>query len=308
MRLGVVSTDSVQKSLIAEVLTPVFGAIEQYDLSDVNSGLSSTGVHLLIVDFSDDAIIESEDVLSMLSRDEPVCLLNEVNLYPMTEGQRLAWRNKIINEIRKALPDFADEIQTPEEVRAKEKLHDIWVLGSSSGGPQAIREFFGVLPTLPISIVLVQHISEAAFKTFVCRVVDSAPNWNVVAAEDGLEALPGQIVCVPKDAYIQVSSGRFTLVPHNSQPSFNPSISASIRSICRSTPGKMGIIILTGMGDDGAAAIKEVSKRAISVMAQDAETCGAKSMPDSARATGLVNFTGSPQELARELTRMCRAG
>lgn len=308
MRLGVVSTNSVQKSLIAEVLSPVFDSIEQYDLTDVNNDLSRTGVHLLIVDFSDEAIIESEDVLSMLSRDEPVCLLNEVKLHPMTEGQRLAWRNKIINEIRKALPDFADEIQTPEEVRSKQKLHDIWVLGSSSGGPQAIREFFDGLPPLPISVVLVQHIAEAAFKTFVSRVADSAPNWSVVAAEDGLEATPGQIVCVPKDVYIQVNGGKFSLVAHSSQPSFNPSISASIRSICRTTPGKMGIIILTGMGDDGAAAIKEVSKRAISVMAQSAETCGAKSMPDSARATGLVNISGSPQELAVELSRLSKAG
>ncbi len=308
MRLGVVSTNNVQKALVAEILQPVFGDIEQYDLSHVNSGdLSGTGVQLLIVDFSDEAIIESDDVLSMLSRDEPVCLLNEVNLYPMSASQRLAWRNKIINEIRKALPDFTDEILTPEEMRAKETLHDIWVLGSSSGGPQAIRDFFETLPALPISIVLVQHISLAAFNTFVMRVKESAPSWTVVAAEEGMKALPGHIVCVPQNAYLEVAHGNFRLVSHGSQPSFNPSVSASIRSICRSTPGKMGVVILTGMGDDGAAAIKEVNKRAISVLAQSSDTCAAKSMPDAARDTGLVKFSGSPKELASELERLYKS-
>jgi chemosensory pili system protein ChpB (putative protein-glutamate methylesterase) len=69
----------------------------------------------------------------------------------------------------------------------------------------------------------------------------------------------------------------------------------------------MGVIILTGMGDDGAAAIKEVNKRAISVLAQSAETCASKSMPEAARDTGLVQYTGSPRELSEEMMRLYQA-
>lgn len=302
VRIGVISSSNVQKNLIAELLKPIFGEITQYDLSHVANGeFSSTGVHVLIVDFSDEAVADSPEVLEMLDRDDPLIVLNEAEIYPMCEDTRMGWRNKTVAAIQRLLPESMFSHSPPVEVPKKEHLQDLWVIGSSSGGPQAIREYFADLPVLPITIVLVQHIASAAFTTFVDRVSDAAKAWKVEPATDGMRIEKGTIIVVPQDTNISVSKGHLELSPYTVQPNFNPSINSAIRTLFKSTPGRLGVVILTGMGDDGAAAIKELQGRAISVMAQDAESCAARSMPESARETGAVKFTNTPKLLALDL-------
>lgn len=309
MRVGVISTDNVQNSLMAEMLSPVFGEVRQYSLSHIHSGeFSATEVHLLVLDFSDAAVVESEEVLEVLGREEPVCVMNESKLYPMNPSERLAWRNKIVAEAKKSFPDFAEEIITPEESRAQESLHDIWLIGSSSGGPMALREFFSNLPALPITIVLVQHIALDAFKTFATMVQDSAKRWTVEPAVDGAPIRPGTIVAVPQDTYVGVSKGAIQVSQQVGQPTFNPSINATMRAIYKTTPGEFGVIILTGMGDDGAAGVKELQGNTLAVMAQDSESCAAKSMPEAARRTGFVTLSAPPAALASALAKRYGVG
>jgi chemotaxis response regulator CheB len=304
VRLGVVSSNHVQKNLIAELMGPVFGSVTQYDLSHVETGeFSKTGVHVLIVDFSDEAIADSSEVLEMLGRDDPYIVLNEAEIYPMSADARLGWRNKTVAAIQSLIPGVVLSTPEPAESSKKERLHDLWVLGSSSGGPQAVREFFVDLPVLPITIVLVQHIATAAFATYLERVKDATRGWKVLPATHGMQIDKGTIIVVPQDANVSIDKGHLELTPYIVQPSFNPSINATIRTLFKSTSGGLGVIILTGMGDDGAAAIKELQGRAISVFAQDSESCAARSMPESARETGAVKVTDTPRGLARELAQ-----
>ncbi|MEL3813230.1 chemotaxis protein CheB, partial [Pseudomonas aeruginosa] len=89
---------------------------------------------------------------------------------------------------------------------------------------------------------------------------------------------------------------------------YSPSINSVIRSVFSSIAGKLGVIILTGMGDDGASGIRDLKGKAKIVMAQDAESSQARSMPDAARETGAVSFSGKPAELARHMYRMYGIG
>jgi chemotaxis response regulator CheB len=302
IRVGVVSSSNVQKNLIAELLSPILGEITQYDLSHVANGeFSKTGVHVLIVDFSDEAVADSPEVLEMIGRDDPLIVLNEAEIYPMCEDSRVGWRNKTVAAIRGLLPEMALPFSPTVAEEKKEHLQDLWVIGSSSGGPQAIREYLADLPSLPITIVLVQHIASAAFSTFVDRVRDAAKAWKVLPAIDGMKIDKGNIIVVPQDTNVTVVDGCLELSPYTVAPNFNPSINSAIRTLFKSTPGRLGVVILTGMGDDGAAAIKELQGRAITVMAQDGESCAARSMPDKARDTGAVKFTDTPKMLALEL-------
>lgn len=302
IRVGVVSSSNVQKNLIAELLSPILGEITQYDLSHVANGeFSKTGVHVLIVDFSDEAVADSPEVLEMIGRDDPLIVLNEAEIYPMCEDSRVGWRNKTVAAIRGLLPEMALPSSPTVAEEKKEHLQDLWVIGSSSGGPQAIREYLADLPSLPITIVLVQHIASAAFSTFVDRVRDAAKAWKVLPAIDGMKIDKGNIIVVPQDTNVTVVDGCLELSPYTVAPNFNPSINSAIRTLFKSTPGRLGVVILTGMGDDGAAAIKELQGRAITVMAQDGESCAARSMPDKARDTGAVKFTDTPKMLALEL-------
>lgn len=302
IRVGVISSNNVQKNLIAELLKPIFGDITQYDLSHAANGeFGATGVHVLIVDFSDEAVADSAEVLEMIGRDDPCIVMNEAKIYPMCEGTRMGWRNKTVAAIRSLLPDSALQLLEPIEETKHEVFQDLWVIGSSSGGPQALRDYFSDLPALPVTIVLVQHIATAAYKTFVDRVRDAAKAWKVHPATHGMAIEKGAIIVVPQDVHVTVANGCLELSPYTVTPNFNPSINSAIRTLFKSTPGRLGVVILTGMGDDGAAAIKELQGRAISVMAQDSESCAARSMPDKARDTGAVQITNTPKMLALEL-------
>lgn len=304
MRVGLVSTSNVQVALIKEVLSPIVGEITVYDLSHAESGdLAATSVHALIVDFSDSGILASEDVLEMVSREEPVCVLNERELYTMSPPERQAWCNKLVEELKKSLPDLADGLETNKAEIDSRSANDTWVIGCSSGGPKAIRDFLADLPALPVSIFLVQHLTESAFNTYVHRVSECTTSWEVVPAENGAKVCAGTIFVVPRDQTVEIRGGTIQLRPVKPN-TYSPSINTVVRSVYSSIPGKLGVIILTGMGDDGASAIRDLKGKVKVVMAQDAESSQARSMPDAARETGGVSFSGKPSDLARQMSGM----
>lgn len=306
MRVGIVSTNEVQKSLVDELLAPLVGVIRQYDRRNIENGdLAATDVHILIIDMSDPAIIDNADVLEMLGKEEPVCLMHEKDLFAMSQADRMAWRNRTVEEIRKALPDLAGDLDVRKNEADNKNVPDAWIIGSSAGGPQALKEFFGALPALPVTIFVAQHISENAYEQMLSRLKDNAKAWDVQSATDGAKVKPNTVFLIPRDKTVAIRGGVIELKPFVTPDlSFNPSIDGVIRSIFACHPGKIGVIIMTGMGFDGSAGIRGIKGRAKMIMAQDHDSCGAKSMPDSARLTGAVQLSAKPTELANELAGM----
>lgn len=304
MRVGIVSTNEVQKSLIIELLQPLVGPMRSYDLTHAKNGeLEATNVHFLIVDMSDPALLDCQEVMDMVAENE-ICLMHEKDLFSMTLEQRVAWRNRTIDLIKTARPDLAEDLLQKKDEADNKHVPDIWIIGSSAGGPQALKEMLTNLPALPISIFIAQHISESAYGQVLLRVKQIAQHWSVVSAADGLQVTPGSIYLIPRDRTIEVRHGVIQLKPYAVQDlSFNPCIDAVIRSVYASH-SRIGVMILSGMGLDGAAGIRAIKGKAKMIMAQDHESSGAKGMPDSARATGAVNLSATPVELARELTKL----
>lgn len=306
MRVGIVSTNEVQRSLVCELLSPLVGEVAQYDLSHARSGeLEKCNAHILIIDLSDPAISDSEDVMDLISMEEPVCLLHERDLYAMGQEGRIAWRNRTVDEIKKALPDLAAELENKKNEADNRNTPDAWIIGASTGGPTALRDFFAHLPILPISIFVAQHISEDAFTQMLSRLRDIAPKWSVQSAENGAKVQANSVYLVPRDRSIEIRSGAIVLKPYSAahEIGFNPCIDAVIRSMFASHP-KIGVIIMSGMGRDGSAGIRAIKGKAKMILAQDHGSCGAKSMPDSARETGAVQASLPPEGLAAQLARM----
>lgn len=146
MKVGIVSASGVQATLIQEELSTVLANVRVFSIPEVESGLArTTNQHLMIYDISDPSLLESEDLNEQMDSNEPPCLFNETDLYPMSPEQRIAWRNRMIEEMKKLAPDLADEIKQANDRFAASKV-DTLVIGSSSGGPLALKEFS---PTCP---------------------------------------------------------------------------------------------------------------------------------------------------------------
>ena len=89
MRVGVVSTDEVQKALFTELLAPLVGDLIMYDVSHAKDGdLEISNAHILLIDMADSNVVECEEVMEALGREEPICLVHDKNLYAMAQRDR----------------------------------------------------------------------------------------------------------------------------------------------------------------------------------------------------------------------------
>jgi chemosensory pili system protein ChpB (putative protein-glutamate methylesterase) len=67
-----------------------------------------------------------------------------------------------------------------------------------------------------------------------------------------------------------------------------------------------GAILFSGMGNDGAIAAPRLAAQGAAIWAQSADSCAVSSQPDSVRETGCVGYSGTPEQLARQLVDRVR--
>lgn len=307
MRIGIASKNGTQAGIIAELLQPIVTEVVVYDDAAMDNGdFMQSNAHVMIIDYSVGSIMDKECVMEMISRDEPKVILTEKQLYPLQHDERLAWRKKIVTEIARVLPDMASEINTSKETS---QIHDVWIIGSSSGGPDALNTFLSALPQLPITLIIAQHIGSDSGSASLQKVLSNRQSrWVIEIGADGMQLHPGHAYIVPRDTVMSIEGGRMVTRHFQLPNQPSPSINATLRSIRRSTTGEVGVIILTGLGDDGTAALKEIKHKTILVLAQEAAECAARSMPDSARQAGVVDENYTAVGLAKRLAKCYGVG
>lgn len=166
------------------------------------------------------------------------------------------------------------------------------VVGASTGGTEALKDFLVMLPEDSPGIVIVQHMPEHFTASFAQRL-DSLCKISVREAENGDVVQRGQALIAPGnhhlllkreglDYYVEVKDG--PLVSRH-----RPSVDVLFRSAARYA-GKNAIgIIMTGMGDDGAKGMKEMHDAGAFNIAQDEATCIVYGMPGEAVKAGAVD-------------------
>lgn len=307
MRIGIATRNGTQAGIMVELLQPLFGDISVYDDAALESGVfSQSNDHIIIIDYSVASIMDLECVMEMLDKSEPLSIMSETQLYPLQHDQRLAWRKRIVDEITRLLPELAAEINTSKQAT---QGNDVWVIGSSSGGPDALAKLLASLPRLPISLIIVQHISSDSGSASLMNLLNGRQKgWKVEVATDGTMIHPGHAYLVQRDTVVEISGERLSTrhIQLPNQPS--PSLNATLRSVRRSKTGGMGVIILSGLGDDGTAALKEIKHKTTLVLAQEGSECAARSMPDSARAAGVVDESYTAELIAKRLAKQYGVG
>ncbi|ABQ26352.1 protein-glutamate methylesterase/protein-glutamine glutaminase [Geotalea uraniireducens] len=191
------------------------------------------------------------------------------------------------------LPFISRSISTTEKIIA---------IGASTGGTEALKELLTTMPADCPGIVVTQHMPEAFTKTFAKRL-DSLCKISVKEAEQGDRILPGHAYIAPGNMHMMVSrSGANYVIQLSDGPPVNrhrPSVDVLFRSAANFV-GKNAIgIILTGMGDDGAAGILEMKEAGAYTIAQDENSCVVFGMPKEAIARGGVAAVVSLQNIGR---------
>jgi two-component system chemotaxis response regulator CheB/chemosensory pili system protein ChpB (putative protein-glutamate methylesterase) len=180
-------------------------------------------------------------------------------------------------------------------------IQRVWVLGASIGGPEAVREFAAALPAeTPALFILAQHMG-SDFVDLMTQQLAKATKLRVQSARAGLRVAHGEIVVVPLDARVQVApDGALEVEPLTDALPYNPSIDQVLRDVADRYGGAAGAIIFSGMANDAVDGARHLAERGGVVWVQDPASCVISSMVDGARDAGLVSFSGTPAELARQ--------
>jgi len=183
---------------------------------------------------------------------------------------------------------------------------NVWTIGSSIGGPQAVKDFLSNLDAeLDVAFVMAQHIG-ASFVSLLSKQLDRISKFKVMPAEDGHVLKHGEVVITPVDMRVVVNpSGVIELKPMITKSVYTPSIDEVITDIAIRYGVHSGAIIFSGMGSDGVRGCQVMAARGAPVWAQEPETCVISSMPDSTRRAGIVSTSGTPAELAMRINETC---
>ncbi len=179
---------------------------------------------------------------------------------------------------------------------------NVWVLGASLGGPQAVRQFLAsVHEDLPVTFILAQHIG-ANHVALLADQLNRVTKFNVVPGKTGHKLRHKEVILTPADKQLTFTDDGFiALRPAPPTAVYSPSIDNVMTEVARCFGAKAGTIIFSGMGNDGAKGCAEIAEKGGIVWAQDIASCVISSMPDHARNTGTVSYSAKPEQLAKHL-------
>jgi len=180
--------------------------------------------------------------------------------------------------------------------------YNVWVLGASLGGPQAVRQFLAAIePDLPVTFILAQHIG-ANHVTLLAEQLDRVTKFKVLPGRTGHKMSHQEVILTPADKHLTFTDDGFlALQPTPPATIYSPSIDNVMAEVAKIFGSRSGTIIFSGMGDDGALGCQSIANKGGIVWAQDIASCVVSSMPDHARKTGTVSYSAKPEELARHL-------
>lgn len=184
---------------------------------------------------------------------------------------------------------------------AVKPIRRVFVLGASIGGPEAVREFLAALPArFPALFVLAQHMGAEFLELMASQLAKATP-LTVRAPGHGERVAHGEVVVVPTTHRMLIDADGVVQLAHLPEASpYSPSIDLIVRDIADRFGASATLIIFSGMAHDAIEGAKHLAAKGGQIWVQDPDTCVISSMVDGARDAGVVSFTGSPAELAKQ--------
>jgi len=174
------------------------------------------------------------------------------------------------------------------------------VIGASTGGTEAIREFLVQMPPDCPGILIAQHMPEGFTRSFAKRL-DGLCKIAVCESEGGERILPGHAYIAPGHSHLMLDrSGANYVTRLDAGTPVNrhrPSVDVLFHS-CAQAAGKNAVgVIMTGMGKDGALGLLAMKNAGSYTVAQDEASCVVFGMPREAIAVGAVQDVGALRAL-----------
>ena len=178
-------------------------------------------------------------------------------------------------------------------------------VGGSAGGLDAYIRLLKCLPAdLGVAVVIVNHITR-----FPTQLHTILPNYTAMPVElisDRLRIEPNRVFIIPENRDLHAEGGEFRLRPISKPRGWPDVITVFLRSLIAHWDGKLVAVIVSGYDGDGAAALCGIRQAGGITIAQRLDTAKQPDMPESAIATGCIDFVLSPEDIALAIGRIAR--
>ena len=179
-------------------------------------------------------------------------------------------------------------------------------VGGSAGGLDAYTRLLQNLPAdMGVAIVIVNHLRKVA--TLLHEILPRYTAMPVELITERLDIQPDHEFIIPEKRDLHVLDGEFRLKPISKPWGWPDVITVFMRSLTEHWDGKLIAVIVSGFDGDGAAALCGIKEAGGITIAQKPDTASQPDMPESAIASGCIDFILSPEDIAKEIIRIARA-
>ena len=187
---------------------------------------------------------------------------------------------------------------------------EILVIGSSTGGPTALEEFFSVFnEPCPFPIVIAQHMPPV-FTASLAQRLGEVARKSAQEGRHGDVLKPDHVYVAPGDFHLSLTGDRQnTIIQLDQREKRNfvrPCVDYLFESAARIYGKNVLSIVFTGMGRDGADGAAMIKSVQGTVMIQDEASCVVFGMPGAVFSAGDYDFSGTPKELAHKVLQVSK--
>lgn len=193
-------------------------------------------------------------------------------------------------------------------------LHDLVAVGTSTGGPRALKTLLSDLPgDLEAPVVIVQHMPPNFTRSLAQRL-NTYSKLEVKEAEDGDVLKKGCAYLAPGGQHMRVvkdHKGQYQIALNRDEPcsGHRPSVDRLFESLLPLKQLKLHLVLLTGMGSDGAKMMKTLYDQGVhSTFIESEETCVVYGMPRAAMELGCVTHAIPIHEMAGQVVQAIHNG
>ncbi len=180
-------------------------------------------------------------------------------------------------------------------------------VGGSAGSLDAYTRLLTHLPAdMGVAIVIVNHLRSVA--TQLPEILPHYTKMPVELITERLDIEPDHVFIIPENRDLHVLDGEFRLKPISKPRGWPDVITVFMRSLTENWDGKLIAVIVSGFDGDGAVALHGIKEVGGITIAQKPDTAAHPDMPESAIASGCIDFVLSPEDIAFEIVRIAHAG
>jgi chemosensory pili system protein ChpB (putative protein-glutamate methylesterase) len=244
---------------------------------------------------------QSDEVLELLLSTE--CFLLPADNIPAsaTSNGILSWVEGLMTQLGMALSSRSTPAMSNEANRWGE-VRGVWLLAGSAGATAAIQAFLNSFAQPPpVAFLYAQHLDPAQQHLLQNFTVENK-QFSLCMAE-GVQALqPARLVMIPPRCKVAVTEfGQLTTTREDWGGQHTPDINELLVILSAAKLPSPGVIVFSGMGNDGATALPIFEAAGGRVWAQSPTSAVCPAMPQAAIDSGLVQKTGDPESLASAL-------